>query len=99
VVVVLFGQDGGPLVDVVDEALGGPRHVELGLFDLAGRTPIARDRGPNDDRSVNQPTAPPHVLELPSFYVDAAQISRHPFTVQVVLGKLEMGSRAAPSLH
>jgi hypothetical protein len=39
------------------------------------------------------------VIELPSFYVDTAQITRQPFTVQVVLGKLDMAGRAAPSLH
>lgn len=35
-VVVLFGKDGGTFVDLVYEALRGPRHVELGVFELAG---------------------------------------------------------------
>src|ERR1051325_6943842 len=35
-VVVVFGEHGGALVDGVDDALGGPRHVELGVLELAG---------------------------------------------------------------
>jgi len=53
--------------------------------------------------SNNDPVTPPpdasNVIQLPSFYVDAAQINRQPFTVQVVLGKLDMGNRVAPALH
>jgi hypothetical protein len=48
---------------------------------------------------VTPPTDTSNVIQLPSFYVDAAQINRQPFTVQVVLGKLDMGNRVAPSLH
>ena len=33
---VVLGEHGGALVDGVDDALGGPRHVELGVLELAG---------------------------------------------------------------
>jgi hypothetical protein len=35
-VVVVLGEHGGALVDGVDDALGGPWHVELGVPELAG---------------------------------------------------------------
>src|SRR5690606_16974681 len=44
-VVVLLGEHGGPLVDLVHEALRGPRHDELGLLERArevGDEPLAQ---------------------------------------------------------
>jgi len=32
----MLGEDGGALVDGVDDALGGPRDLELGVLELAG---------------------------------------------------------------
>jgi hypothetical protein len=45
------------------------------------------------------PDEPAAVIQLPTFYVDAVQVSRQPFTVQVLLGKLDMVGEVHPSLH
>lgn len=45
-----------------------------------------------------EPT-PPAALHVPSCYVDAVQATRQPFTVQVLLGSLDMGGQVAPAVH
>jgi hypothetical protein len=41
----------------------------------------------------------PGVVQLPSLYVDAAHLTRQPFTVQAVLGKLDMEGNFMPAVH
>ena len=71
-VVVVLGEHGGALVDGVDDALGGPWRVELGVLELAGELldqPLAK-RGDVGGllrgalrRRWTQRTIVPHALE------------------------------------
>jgi hypothetical protein len=36
---------------------------------------------------------------IPTFYVDAVQISGQAFTIQMILGAVDMGGRITPSVH